>query len=35
MSGVIVTITLNAALHVDYAMGEMDAGGIRPTRRGD
>ena len=33
MSGVIVTITLNAALHVDYAMGELDAGGIRPVSK--
>jgi tagatose 6-phosphate kinase len=33
MSGVIVTITLNAALHVDYATGEVDAEGIRPVSK--
>ncbi len=33
MSGVIVTVTLNAALHLDYAAGEADAEGIRPVSR--
>jgi tagatose 6-phosphate kinase len=33
MSGVIVTVTLNAALHLDYAAGEVDADGIRPVSR--
>ena len=33
MSGVIVTITLNAALHVDYATGEVDAEGICPVSK--
>jgi tagatose 6-phosphate kinase len=33
MSGVIVTVTLNAALHLDYAAGEVDAEGIRPVSR--
>jgi tagatose 6-phosphate kinase len=33
MSGVIVTVTLNAALHVDYATGEVDAEGIRPVSK--
>jgi tagatose 6-phosphate kinase len=33
MSGVIVTITLNAALHVDYATGEVDTEGIRPVSK--
>ena len=33
MSGVIVTLTLNAALHLDYAAGEVDAEGIRPFSR--
>jgi len=33
MSGVIVTVTLNAALHLDYAAGEADTEGIRPVSR--
>jgi tagatose 6-phosphate kinase len=33
MSGVIVTITLNAALHVDYATGEVGPEGIRPVSK--
>ena len=34
MSGdVIVTVTLNAALHVDYAVGEMAAEGVNPVSR--
>lgn len=34
MSGdVIVTVTLNAALHVDYATGEMAAEGVNPVSR--
>ena len=33
MSGVIVTVTLNAALHLDYAADEVDAEGIRPVSR--
>ena len=33
MSGVIVTVTLNAPLHLDYAAGEVDADGIRPVSR--
>jgi tagatose 6-phosphate kinase len=33
MSGVIVTVTLNAALRVDYATGEVDAEGIRPVSK--
>jgi tagatose 6-phosphate kinase len=33
VSGVIVTVTLNAALHLDYAADEVDAEGVRPVSR--